>query len=233
MENLDRYSRQTMLPEIGTDGQMKLIKAKVLIIGVGGLGSAAALYLTGAGIGTLGLVDKDVVSLSNLQRQVLYTENAIGEPKVSAASRRLEAMSSATHIVTYNTYLDPKNAKSIISGYDIVIDCCDNYTTRYLINDTCLSLGTPWIYGSIGAFNGQVALFNFKSGAQYTDLYPDRKTLCSLPRTSGGVIGTMPGVIGTLQASEAIKLIAGFGKSLDGRLFTINLKTLETQIIDL
>lgn len=228
-----RYSRQTMLPEIGEEGQRRLAGARVLIIGVGGLGSPAATYLTGAGVGTIGLADSDVVSLSNLQRQVLYTEKTVGRPKTEVAAERLASQSSHTRFVLHPEGLTPGNAEEIIRGYDLVLDCCDNYPTRYLIDDTCVALGKPWVHGSIGAFAGRVAVFNGHSGARYSQLLPEREELCALPRTAAGVIGVVPGVIGTLQASEAIKLIAGFGETLDGRLLTIDFKTLETNIFDI
>ncbi len=231
--DFERFSRQTMLPEIGPEGQRRLSRARVLIVGVGGLGSAAATYLTGAGVGTIGLADNDHVSLSNLQRQVLYTEASVGRLKTEVAVERLASQSAATHFELYPQGLTPDNAADIINGYDVVLDCCDNYPTRYLIDDTCAALGKPWVHGSIGAFAGRVAVFNHRSGIRYSQLLPDREALCSLPRTTAGVIGVVPGVVGTLQASEAIKLIAGFGELLDGRLFTIDLKTLETNTFDI
>lgn len=229
----ERYSRQIMLPEIGEAGQRKLAEASVLIIGVGGLGSAVATYLTGAGVGRIGLMDHDTVSLSNLQRQVLYTEATVGLPKVTIAAERLKSQSSATRFDLYPEGLTPENGIGIISKYDIVIDCTDNYATRFLIDDTCSETGKPWVHGAIGAFRGQVSVFNYLRKCRYSDLYPDRETLCALPRGVNGVIGAVPGIIGTIQAAEAIKLIAGFGELLDGRLFTIDIKTLKTEIIDL
>lgn len=228
-----RYSRQTMLPEIGTEGQRRLAAATVAVIGLGGLGSAAATYLTGAGIGHMILVDGDTVSLSNLQRQVLYAEAEIGESKAAAAARRLADQSSSTRFDVIADNLSESNADSIVAGCDVVIDCSDNYPTRYLIDDACARHRRPWVHGAIGAFSGQLAVFNHRRGIRYTDLYPDREALCSQPRVTAGVIGAVPGVIGTLEASEAIKLIAGFGDILDGRLFTIDLKTLQTLIIEI
>lgn len=228
----ERYARQLMLGEIGEDGQRKLSEASVLIVGLGGLGAPAATYLVGAGVGRIGLCDPDVVNLSNLQRQVLYTEDEVGRPKTDCAECRLSAISGHTVFEVYPDGLTPGNAEGIVSRYDIVVDCCDNFRTRYLIDDTCAALGRPWIYGSIGAFHGQVALMNGRRGLRYSALYPDRAELEDRPAASGGVLGVVPGVIGAIEAGEALKLIVGFGETLDGRLFTINLKTLQTDIIE-
>lgn len=230
--NDERYARQIMLPEIGREGQQKLLDASVLIVGIGGLGSAAALYLTGSGIGRIGLADADIVSESNLQRQTLYIEKQIGTPKTEAAQERLSAFSSHTRFECYPQGITIDNSRNIIKQYDLVIDCCDNFPTRYLLDEVCAACAKPWVYGSIGAFYGQVSIFNHRSGHRYTGLYPDKANLCNSPRTANGVLGTVPGVIGTIQASEAIKLLTGFGQLLDGKLFTINLKTLQTEIID-
>ena len=224
MTSNDRYARQTMLPEIGEEGQKKLRDASVLIVGAGGLGSAVATYLTGAGVGTIGIADHDTVGISNLQRQTLYTEKQIGLPKTVAAKDRLAAMSSETTFLTFPEGLTPENAAETVSRFDLVIDCCDNFTTRFLIDDTCHAVGKPWVHGCIGAFGGQVAVFNLTAGCRYSDLYPDRDHLCSLPQTTKGVVGYVPGVIGCLQAGEAIKVITGFGEILDGKLFAIDCK---------
>ena len=223
----ERYARQTMLPEIGEQGQRRLSEASVLIVGIGGLGSAAALYLTGAGVGRIGLADADTVSKSNLQRQVLYTEGQVGMPKSAAARERLAALSSHTAFECRPEGITPENARPILDGYDLILDCCDNFPTRYLLDDLCAACRKPWVHGSIGEFYGQVTVFNGRKGRRYRDLYPDRKALCARPRITQGVLGTVPGVIGTLQASEAIKYLCGFGEPLDGRLFTIDLPTLE------
>ena len=165
MDSTERYARQTMLREIGPEGQRRLAGASVLVVGVGGLGSPAALYLTGAGVGRLGLADPDRVSESNLQRQTLYTESQIGRPKTEAARERLAALSSQTRFECYPAGLTAENAREVISRYDLVVDCCDNFPTRYLIDDACAECGKPWVHGSIGEFQGQVALFNGRSGA--------------------------------------------------------------------
>lgn len=230
--DLRRYSRQTMLAEIGEEGQRRLLASSVLIVGLGGLGAAVATYLTGAGVGRIGLCDPDRVSLSNLQRQVLYTEQQIGMPKVEEAARRLGAQSSSTIFDLHPDGLTEENGKTLAAGYDLLVDCTDNFPTRYLIDDICHRLGKPWVYGSIGEFRGQVAVMNHLNGRRYADLYPDRDALCALPRKTAGVIGVVPGVIGAIEASEALKLIAGFGDPLDGRLFSIDLLTLSTSIIE-
>lgn len=228
----ERYARQTMLAEIGPQGQQRLAEASVLIVGLGGLGSAVAPYLAGAGIGRLGLADPDTVSSSNLPRQTLYTEAQLGDPKTAAARERLAGLSSATRFDLYPEGLTAENARTLVAAYDLVVDCCDNYPTRFLLDDACTAAGRPWIYGSIGAFHGQVSLMNGHRGRRYADLYPDRETLCRLPRATAGVLGPVPGVVGAIEASEAIKWIVGFGEPLDGRLLTVDLMTLQTEIIE-
>ena len=228
----ERYARQTMLPEIGEEGQRRLAGASVLIVGVGGLGSAAAPYLAGAGVGRLGLADPDTVSASNLPRQTLYTESQIGRPKTEAARERLAALSSSTRFDLYPEGLTAENARELVAACDLVVDCCDNFATRYLIDEACAAVGRPWVYGSIGAFHGQVSLFNGRTGRRYAELYPDREALCALPRATSGVLGPVPGVIGAIEAAEAIKWIAGFGELLEGKLLTIDLKTLQTETIE-
>lgn len=228
----ERYARQTMLAEIGPQGQQRLAEASVLIVGLGGLGSAVAPYLAGAGIGRLGLADPDTVSSSNLPRQTLYTEAQLGDPKTAAARERLAGLSSATRFDLYPEGLTAENARTLVAAYDLVVDCCDNYPTRFLLDDACTAAGRPWIYGSIGAFHGQVSLMNGHRGRRYADLYPDRETLCRLPRATAGVLGPVPGVVGAIEASEAIKWIVGFGDPLDGRLLTVDLMTLQTEIIE-
>ena len=228
----ERYARQTMLPQIGAEGQRRLLDSSALVVGVGGLGSAAALYLAGAGVGRIGLADPDTVSLSNLQRQVLYDEQQIGVPKTEAARRKLAAFSSQVRFECHPEGITPQNARPLFERYDLIVDCCDNFPTRYLIDDACAAAGRPWVHGAIGAFTGQVCLFNHLRKRRYADLYPDRESLCSRPRTTAGVLGTVPGVIGVLEASEAIKLLAGFGELLDGRLFTIDLLTMRSDIVE-
>lgn len=229
--NDERYARQTALPEIGPTGQAMIERGSVLIVGLGGLGAPAATYLTGAGVGRIGLCDPDTVSLSNLHRQVLYTEAEVGQPKVDCAARRLAAISGHTVFEKYPDGLTPENAREIIGAYDIVVDCCDNFATRYLIDDVCAELGKIWVYGSIGAFNGQAAVMNGAHGLRYSYLYPDREELEGQPAASGGVLGIVPGVIGAIEAGEALKLLGQFGEPLDGKLYVIDLKTLNTNIL--
>ena len=181
----ERYSRHLLLPQIGEQGQEKLAAARVLIVGAGGLGSPIALYLTAAGVGTIGLVDADVVSVSNLQRQVLYDTSVVGEPKVEAAYSRLKGLSPHTEVVTYREWLTLENAADIIKDYDLVVDACDSFITRYVMNDCCAALKVPYLYGSIGAFKGQVCLFDFKSDKSYRDLYPDEDEMKSLELNKG------------------------------------------------
>ncbi len=227
----ERYSRQTMLPEIGETGQEKLRRARVLVVGVGGLGSPITLYLAAAGVGCLGLIDGDTVSVSNLQRQVLYTECEIGLSKVECARRRLSALNSETQIVCYPTRLTGQNADSIIAGYDLVIDGCDNAATRYLIDETCARQGKPYIYGAIAGFQGQVSVFNYRGGPRYCDLYP-RPEVMPQPRP-GGVMGAIPGIVGCMQAAEAIKIITGCGEVLSSKLYLTDLLSLQHEIIEI
>lgn len=229
---MERYSRQIMLPEIGEEGQKKLSLASVLLVGVGGLGSPISLYLTGAGIGRIGLIDADVVSESNLQRQVLYTENEIGLPKVECAKRRLQALSGHIQIDTYPVLFSKENASELVEQYDMVIDGCDNFATRYLINDCCVTHGKPYIYGSIGEFFGQVSVFNYRGGMTYRDLFPDEQVLTSLPHTTNGVLGVVPGIIGCIEASEVIKVITGCGEPLRNRLFSIDIRSMQSEILE-
>ena len=230
---MDRYSRQHALKEIGIEGQQKLLNSSVLIVGVGGLGSPIALYLVAAGVGRIGLIDDDTVSLSNLQRQVLYCESEVGRSKVECAKLRLNALNSATKIECYNARLNSENADNIVANYDIIIDGCDNYETRYLINDTCVKLERPYIYGAIGEFSGQVSVFNYMGGKTYRDLYPDEERLCSMPRKTIGVVGSIPGIVGTIQATEAIKIITNSGVILSNKLYIIDMLTMNNQIINI
>lgn len=229
-----RYDRQTMLPEIGEAGQQKLKKARVLIIGVGGLGSPIALYLTGAGVGQIGLVDDDQVSISNLQRQVLYTEDELGKSKTECAAKRLRALNSEVIIHTYPTRLTAENACKIIEGYDIIVDACDNFATRYLINDICFELGKPYVYGAIRGFEGQVSVFNYgKEKRSYRDLYPDEAEMKRMPPPPKGVIGVTPAITGSVEATEVLKIVCEFGDILSGKIWTIDLRTWQTNIFSL
>lgn len=228
---MERYNRQIILPEIGEEGQNKLSKAKVLIVGVGGLGSPIALYLAGAGVGCIGLIDDDVVSVSNLQRQVLYTEEEVGLPKAVQAKKRLEALNRDIKVEAYNMRLTAENADSIISDYDIVVDGCDNFQTRYLINDTCRKLDKVYVYGAIRAFDGQVSVFNYNGGPDYRSLFPDEEEMRLMPAPPKGVIGATPGLVGCVEAGEVLKIIVGYGEVLSGKLWYIDLKTMQANTI--
>ncbi len=231
MQGNGRYERQTALPEVGTEGQERLSKARVLIVGVGGLGSPVALYLAAAGVGTLGLIDGDKVSLNNLQRQVLYTENQIGQPKAMCAAKKLQELNSNICVNAYCYRLDRSNARELVSQYDLVIDGCDNFATRYLLNDTCISLQIPYIYGAIRHLEGQVSVFCYGDNPRtYRELYPDETSMLDLPEDKA-VMGITPAVTGSIEAGEALKILVGYGEPLIGRLWTIDLRTMQTHIL--
>lgn len=218
-----RYSRHLLLPEVGLEGQQRLKSAKVLLVGTGGLGAPVALYLAAAGVGTLGIVDFDFVEVSNLQRQIIHTTKDIDRPKVASAKDKIKAINPDVQVVTYNTALSSKNALDIIREYDIVVDGTDNYPTRYLINDACVLLGKPTVYGSIFQFEGQASVFYAKAGPCYRCLYPAPPPPGLVPSCAeGGVVGVLPGIIGTIQAAEVIKLIVGGSDSLIGRLLLLD-----------
>ena len=216
-EELSRYSRHMNLAEVGPEGQKKLKKAKVLIVGAGGLGSPIALYLAAAGVGTLGIVDFDIVDESNLQRQVLYSVDQVGRSKAESARERLLQLNPHIDVFIYKEALSSKNAH-IIKDYDLVLDGTDNFPTRYLVNDACFLFGKPNVYGSIFRFDGQVSVFNYQDGPCYRCLYPSPPPEGLIPNCAeGGVLGVLPGIIGTIQVNEAIKIILGKGKPLKGR----------------
>jgi len=218
-EELRRYSRHLLLPEVGVAGQRKLRRAKVLLIGAGGLGAPASLYLAAAGVGELGLVDFDAVDLSNLQRQVLYTTQDVGRPKLVAAKERIEALNPGTRVVTHEQRLSSENALEILKPYDIVVDGTDNFPTRYLVNDAAVLLHKPSVYGSVYRFEGQVSVFDARHGPCYRCLYPEPPPPDLVPSCAeAGVLGVLPGLIGLLQATETVKLILGQGEPLIGRL---------------
>lgn len=215
----NRYSRHLLLQQIGEEGQEKLKRASALIVGVGGLGSPAAMYLAAAGIGRLGLVDFDTVDESNLQRQILYGESVVGERKLDAAWKRLRDLNHNLRIETFNDRLSARNALPLIEPYDLVLDGTDNFATRYLVNDACVMQRKPNVYASIYRFEGQVSVFDAMRGPCYRCLYPDPPPANLIPSCAeGGVLGVLPGIIGTLQAAEAIKLITGAGEPLIGRM---------------
>src|SRR6201986_4181283 len=223
-EELARYNRHIIIPGFGMEAQQKLKAAKVLVIGSGGLGSPVLLYLAAAGVGTIGIVDFDVVDDSNLQRQVLFGVESVGQPKVEAARKRLEALNPYIRLNLYNTHLNSQNALDILKDYDVIADGTDNFPTRYLVNDAAVLLGKPNVYASIFQFEGQVSVFNYRDksgqvGPNYRDLYPTPPPPGLVPSCAeGGGLGVLPGIIGSLQAMETIKLIIGKGDSLVGRL---------------
>ena len=227
-----RYARHIALDEVGESGQQKLLNAKVLVIGAGGLGCPALQYLAAAGVGTIGIVDGDTVDESNLQRQILYTTSDLGSLKVEVAKERLNALNPAVSITIYPENLHAENAMEIIQDYDLVMDGTDNLAARYLVNDACVKLNKPFVYGAIHKFEGQVSVFNFNGGPTYRCLFPENPQQNQIPNCEElGVLGVLPGVIGTLQATEIIKLILGIGESLSGKLKLINLLTNSEQII--
>jgi molybdopterin/thiamine biosynthesis adenylyltransferase len=218
-EQIRRYSRHIILPEVGGLGQTKLLEAKVLLVGAGGLGSPAALYLAAAGVGTVGIIDADVVDLSNLQRQILHTTADVGRPKIDSAKEALQSLNPDVNVVTYHELLHSSNVFDIIRGYDIIVDGCDNFPTRYLVNDACVMANIPNVHGSIFRFEGQATVFKPNEGPCYRCLYPEPPPPGMVPSCQeGGVLGVLPGIIGTIQAIETIKLILGIGKTLIGRL---------------
>jgi sulfur-carrier protein adenylyltransferase/sulfurtransferase len=217
-DEVRRYSRHLILPEVGMDGQRALKAAKVLCIGAGGLGSPAAMYLAAAGVGTLGIVDFDVVDMSNLQRQLLHGTNDVGRPKLDSAKDRIHAINPNVHVESYETALSSENALQLFEPYDVILDGTDNFPTRYLVNDACVLLGKPNAYGSIFRFEGQASVFGTKQGPCYRCLYPEPPPPGLVPSCAeGGVLGVLPGIIGTIQATETIKLILGTGEPLIGR----------------
>jgi sulfur-carrier protein adenylyltransferase/sulfurtransferase len=236
---LERYSRHLIIPEFNIEGQRRLKAARVLVVGTGGLGSPLLLYLAAAGVGHIGIVDFDVVDESNLQRQVLFTVEDVGVPKVEAAVKRLKSLNPHIRFQTYNTRLDSHNALDIIRGYDVVADGTDNFPTRYLVNDACVLLGVTNVYGSIFRFEGQVSVFNYPGpdgvrGPNYRDLFPTPPPPGLVPSCAeGGVLGVLPGIIGSLQASEVIKVITGVGEPLAGRLFLFDAASFETRTLKL
>lgn len=222
-EDIARYSRHLILPEVGMEGQQKLKAAKVLCVGTGGLGAPLALYLAAAGIGTLGLVDFDVVDESNLQRQVIHSTPDVGRPKIDSAAEKLQALNPRLNIVKHETMLTSKNALEIISQYDIVADGTDNFPTRYLVNDACVLTGKPNSYASIFRFEGQASVFATEEGPCYRCLYPEPPPPGLVPSCAeGGVLGILPGLLGVIQATEVIKLILGKGEPLVGRLLLVD-----------
>src|ERR1700751_401786 len=218
-EEILRYSRHLIMPEVGMDGQLKLKNSKVLLIGTGGLGAPLGLYLAAAGVGRLGLVDFDVVDVTNLQRQVTFRSSDVGKSKAQSARARLSSLNPDIHIETFETKLTSDNALELFKDFDIIVDGTDNFPTRYLVNDACVLLGKPNVYGSIFRFEGQVTIFGMPGGPCYRCLYPEPPPPGLVPSCAeGGVLGVLPGIVGSIQAMETIKLILGTGDGLEGRL---------------
>ena len=235
-EELERYSRHLIIPEFNIEGQKKLKHARVLVVGTGGLGAPLLLYLTAAGVGTIGIVDFDIVDYSNLQRQVLFTTADVGRPKVEAARERLSALNPFVQFEVFNTRLDSTNALDIISQFDIVADGTDNFPTRYLVNDACVLAGKVNVFASIFRFEGQASVFNYlyadgSRGPNYRDLFPTPPPPGLVPSCAeGGVIGVLPGILGSLQANEVIKVVSGVGEPLAGRFFQFDAAEFKTRI---
>lgn len=238
-EELSRYNRHIIIKEFGLEAQKKLKAARVLVIGSGGLGSPALLYLAAAGVGTIGLVDFDVVDDSNLQRQVLFGVDEVGKPKVEAARKRLQSLNPFINLEVHNVQLTSANALDLIAKYDVVADGTDNFPTRYLVNDACVMLDKPNVYASIFQFEGQVSVFNYRNakgelGPNYRDLYATPPPPGLVPSCAeGGVLGVLPGIIGSLQALEVIKVVTGVGDVLSGRFFVFDALTFETRTFNL
>lgn len=237
MENYnERYARHYALSDFGFEGQQKLLQAKVLVIGAGGLGCPVLQYLVSAGIGRVGIVDHDYISLSNLQRQTLYTTVDIGKPKAQVAATSLGEMNPEIKIICYQTELNSKNALEILSEYDIIVDCTDNFAARYLINDACILLKKPLVFGAIYKYEGQVAVFNWNHKYQinYRHLFPNPPRPEDVKNCNEvGVLGVLPGMIGMFQANEVIKICTGLGEVLDGKLLTFNMLTYEVFTVDI
>lgn len=233
-DDYERYSRHLILPEVGLEGQKRLKAASVLCIGTGGLGSPLLLYLAAAGIGRIGIVDFDIVDTSNLQRQVIHGTSWVGKPKIESAKNRIHEINPHCQVDLYETRLSSENALDIIKPYDIVVDGTDNFPTRYLVNDACVLLDKPNVYGSIFRFEGQATVFNYEGGPNYRDLYPEPPPPGMVPSCAeGGVLGILPGIIGLIQATETVKIILGKGETLSGRLMlydALNMKFRELKL---
>ena len=222
-EQRNRYQRHILLPEVGVEGQSKLLSSKVLLLGAGGLGSPAAMYLAAAGIGTIGIVDMDEVDASNLQRQILHNIERIGDRKVESAKKTLQLLNPDVKVVAYDTRLEASNIMEIIAGYDVIVDGADNFPSRYLLNDASIKLGIPVVHGSIFRFEGMVTVFDPKSGPTYRDMVPEPPPAELAPSCAeAGVLGVLPGIVGSIQALETIKVLLGLGDSLSGRILAID-----------
>jgi molybdopterin/thiamine biosynthesis adenylyltransferase/rhodanese-related sulfurtransferase len=233
-EQLNRYSRHFLLSEVGEAGQAKLLQSKVLCLGAGGLGSPVALYLAAAGVGTLGLVDNDVVDLSNLQRQILHTNDRVGMPKTESAKLTINALNPDVKVIEHRTRLDSSNVMEVFRDYDVIVDGCDNFPTRYLVNDACVMLGKPNVHGSIFQFEGQATVFQPGVGPCYRCLFPEPPPPGMAPSCQeAGVLGVLPGLVGSIQALETLKLILGVGDPLIGRLAHIDTLGMSVRVLRL
>jgi molybdopterin/thiamine biosynthesis adenylyltransferase/rhodanese-related sulfurtransferase len=233
-EQMNRYKRHLLLPEVGIEGQKKLLDAKVLMLGAGGLGSPAALYLAAAGVGTIGIVDMDDVDASNLQRQILHNIDRIGDRKVDSAKKTLSMLNPDVDVVTYDTRLDASNIMDIIAGYDVIVDGADNFPSRYLLNDASVKLGIPVVHGSIFRFEGMVSVFHPTEGPTYRDMVPEPPPAELAPSCAeAGVLGVLPGIVGSIQALETIKVILGLGEPLIGRILSVDTTEMEFRVFNL
>jgi sulfur-carrier protein adenylyltransferase/sulfurtransferase len=222
-EQRNRYQRHVLLPEVGVEGQAKLLASKVLLLGAGGLGSPAAMYLAAAGVGTIGIVDMDVVDASNLQRQILHNLDRVGDRKVDSAKKTLTMLNPDVNVVTYDTRLSAENVMEILAGYDVIVDGADNFPSRYLLNDASVKLGIPVVHGSIFRFEGMVSVFHPILGPTYRDMVPEPPPAELAPSCAeAGVLGVLPGIVGSIQALEALKLILNLGESLIGKILAID-----------
>jgi len=233
-EQQNRYKRHLLLPEVGTEGQKALLEAKVLMLGAGGLGSPAALYLAAAGVGTIGIVDMDDVDASNLQRQILHNIDRVGDRKVDSAKKTLTMLNPDVNVVTYDTRLSAENIMDIIEGYDVIVDGADNFPSRYVLNDASVKLGIPVVHGSIFRFEGMVSVFHPLEGPTYRDMVPEPPPAELAPSCAeAGVLGVLPGIIGSIQALETIKVILGLGDPLIGRILSVDTTEMEFRVCNL
>ncbi|MEY4362010.1 MAG: putative molybdopterin synthase sulfurylase MoeB [Actinomycetota bacterium] len=233
-EQTNRYKRHLLLPEVGVEGQAKLLDSKVLLLGAGGLGSPAALYLAAAGVGTLGIVDMDEVDASNLQRQILHNIDRVGDRKVDSAKKTLTLLNPDVNVVAYDTRLSAENIMDIISGYDVIVDGADNFPSRYLLNDASVKLGIPVVHGSIFRFEGMVSVFHPKEGPTYRDMVPEPPPAELAPSCAeAGVLGVLPGIIGSIQALETIKILLGLGDALIGRILAVDTTEMSFRVFKL
>jgi adenylyltransferase/sulfurtransferase len=225
---MNRYARHVSLPDVGREGQERINNSRVLVVGAGGLGSPVLLYLAAAGVGEIGVIDDDLVDLSNLQRQIIHAESDVGSSKVESAKAQILSINSTVKVTTWDTRLSPDNAQEILKGWDVVVDGTDNIPTRYLVDDICKTNRIPWIYGSIYRFEGQASVFNYQGGPCYRDLFPEPPPSNAIPSCAeGGVFGVLPGVIGSIQATEAIKIILDKGQTLSGKLLIYDAESID------